>query len=85
MVRPLPCEGSVKSMVNGKKLYISENYRRSNVATARPLTLVRLAETLTQDRHNKNERQEMIRLKIKFLIDRHLVHSNHRIHWNSAE
>ena len=44
---------------------------RPNATTARPITRVRLAETLTQDRHNKNERKEKVRLKIKLFIDRH--------------
>ena len=44
-----------------------EQYTRSNGATAKLLTLVKLAETLARDWPNRNERREMVTLIITLL------------------
>ena len=44
-----------------------EQYTRSNGATAKLLTLVKLAETLARDWPNRNERREMVTLIIRLL------------------
>ena len=43
-----------------------EQFTRSNVATARPLTLVKAAETLARDWPNTNEQQEKVTSTIQW-------------------
>ena len=54
-----------------------EQYTRSNAATARPLTLVRLAEIWTYDWLNTNGRRKMVMSTITLLNT--ILHTNHRI------
>ena len=49
-----------------------EQYTRSKAATARPLTLVRLAETLTRDSLNTSKQQEMVSDVYNHIAEHHL-------------
>ena len=60
----------------------ADEYARLNAATARPLTLVRPAETLARDWLNTNERQEMVTTTFTLLIT--MLQTKHQIDWDSA-
>ena len=49
-----------------------EQYTRSNAVTTRPLTLVRLVETLARDSLNTSKRQEMVSDVYNHIAEHHV-------------
>ena len=57
-----------------------EQYTRSNAVTTRPLTLVRLVETLACDSLNTSKRQEMVSDVYNHIAEHH-VQTKPQIDW----
>ena len=57
-----------------------EQYTRSNAVTTRPLTLVRLVETLAHDSLNTSKRQEMVSDVYNHIAEHH-VQTKPQIDW----
>ena len=66
-VQPLYNDYLLMSRTKTNRMTDREQYTRSNAATARPLTSVKLVETLACDRPNTNEQQEMVTSTITLL------------------
>ena len=60
-----------------------EQYTRSNAVTTRPLTLVRLVETLARDSLNTSKQQEMVSDVYNHIAEHH-VRTKLQIDWPCA-